>query len=174
MFNQGGGENSYSLSLGSAKYPKPFSPLLGMVNLPAQRHTSLEGVCIHPTPTSAFKPRLARVRSAIVQTLIWKLVRNANQSANGDQQLATVLVQKWLVNALGARLGSYFYELAFPETPSPVTLSYPNTTTRRDGTQNQPKGGERPNTSRFPPSPPYHSISLFTREDENGTNHTRY
>ena len=123
MFDQEGEGNS--LSLGSAKYSKPFPPLLDLVNLPAQRHTSLEGVCIYPTETSAFLPRLARVRSAIVQTLIWKLVRNANQSANGDHQLVTVLVQKWLVNALGARLGNYFYELAFPETPSPVNLSPP-------------------------------------------------
>jgi len=159
MFNKEGVANS--LSLGSAKYSKPFSPLLGLVNLPAQRHTSLfEGVCILPK-TSAFIPRLARVRSAIVQTLIWKLIRNANQSANGDQQLATVLVQKWLTNALGARLGNYFFRMAFPETPSPVNLS------SRDGMPHYPyyplaDGSFNLSRSRGPSA----FISLFTREDE--------
>jgi len=135
-----------------------------------QRHTSLEGRKIEclPLPPS-LKPRLARVKTTLVRTLIWKLVRNANQSANGDHQLVTVLVQKWLVNALGARLGNYFYELAFPETPSPVNLSSP---TSRDGMSHHPKPttpmaeGEPlvslPNFLKTPSA----SISLFTREDE--------
>ena len=131
-----------------------------------QRHTSLEGMCINPNhlETSAFKTRLARVQSAFARTFIWNLVRNARKSANGDRQLATVLVQKWLVHFLGSRLGNSFFAIAFPYEPSPVNLS---PTTFWDGmSQNQPKGGERPTTSRIPTSPPHISISLFTREDE--------
>ena len=159
-----------SMSPGNAKISNSFSPPQRMVLDLARRHTSLEGrtiECINHHPNPSFIPRLARVKTSIVQTLIYKLVRNANESANGNHQLATVLVQKWLNNALGARLGNYFYELAFPEKPSPVNLSYPNTTPRRDGmAHNQPKGGERPTTSRIPTSPPNISISHFTREDE--------
>ena len=149
------------MSLGSATESIPFPPFQGIIRTPAQRHTSLEGVCINPNTTSAFIPRLARVKTTLVRTLIWKLVRNANQSANGDQQLATVLVQKWLVNALGARLGNYFYELAFPETPSPVNLS------SGDGMPHNPHypladGSFNLSRSRDPSA----FISLFTREDE--------
>jgi len=148
------------MSLGSATESIPFPPFQGIIRTPAQRHTSLEGVCINPNTTSAFKPRLARVKTTLVRTLIWNLVRNANQSANGDQQLATVLVQKWLINALGARLGNYFYELAFPETPSPVNLLPPT----RDALPKPPLADGSLNLSRS--REPSALISLFTREDE--------
>lgn len=165
MFNQGGNESI--MSLGSATESIPFPPLQGIIRTPAQRHTSLEGVkieCIKlPHPLI---PRLARVQSAIARFLIWNLIRNARKSADGDRQLATVLISKSLNHFLGTRLGNSFFAIAFPYDPSPVNLSYPNTAQRRDGTQNQTKGGERPTTSRIPTSPPNISISLFTREDE--------
>jgi len=157
--------NESIMSLGNATDSIPFPPLQGAVLTLAQRHTSLEGVKIECLPQPhPLKPRLARVQSAIARTLIWRLVRNARKSADGDQQLATVLISKRLNHFLGTRLGNSFFAIAFPYDPSPVNLS---PIAFWDGmSQNQPKGGECPTTSRIPTSPPNISISHFTREDE--------
>lgn len=90
----------------------------------AQRLTVLEGrkiECINPPTLKT--TRLARVQSAFVQTLMYNLVRNARQSANGDHKLATVLISKWLAHTFGTRLGKRIFQMAFPEESSPVNLS---------------------------------------------------
>lgn len=133
----------------------------------AQRLTVLEGrkiECINPPTLKT--TRLARVQSAFVQTLMYNLVRNARQSANGDHKLATVLISKWLAHTFGTRLGKRIFQMAFPEESSPVNLSLDGI--HRTKTPHKPpaRGRDTDSASRISHLSPSYTFAYYTRISE--------